>query len=220
MQQRIWTVLLLFAGMAATTACHKDFVRGNGTRASEHRQVSNFTAIQLNGSGKVNIVKGQPLSVTVTDDGNLLPYIETRVEHNELTIGYKSNAHVRHGNLVVTIVMPEVNGAILEGSGDFTITGDFVTAGTFNTRISGSGSIAINGRTANHLDAEINGSGKIRASGLQVNTAKVTISGSGNAEVRVNDQLEARIYGSGHIYYWGTPAVTTRISGSGKVEKY
>jgi len=201
------------------SSCVKEIVRGNGDTESETRNASNFSSVSLEGSGKVTITQGASFAVTVTDDENLLPYVETTTSGDELRIRYKPNTWIKHGNLEVAITMPELNGIQLSGSGEYIINGHFVNSGTFRSRMSGSGDVRISDFDTKHADFDISGSGKIDAEGLWAETASVHISGSGDAELSVSNELDAHISGSGTIYYHGTPAVSTHVSGSGKVVK-
>lgn len=201
------------------SSCVKEIVRGNGDTKTETRNVSNFSSVSLEGSGNVTITHGASFALTVTDDENLLPYVETNVSNNELLIRYKRNTWVKHGNLKVNITMPDLNGIELSGSGSYDINGHFINSGTFRSRMSGSGDIRISNFDTKNADLDVSGSGKISAAGLWAETASVHISGSGEAELSVSNELDAHISGSGKIYYHGTPAVSTHISGSGKVVK-
>lgn len=209
----VLTIAILFS------SCVKEIVRGNGDTQTETRNVSNFSSVSLEGSGNVTITQGTSFIVTVTDDENLLPYIETNVSNNELQVRYKRNTWVKHGNLKVNITMPELNGIELSGSGSYDVNGHFINNGTFRSRMSGSGEVRISDFDTKNADFDVSGSGKISAAGLWAETASVHISGSGEAELSVSNELDAHISGSGKIYYHGTPAVSTHISGSGKVVK-
>jgi hypothetical protein len=48
-------------------------------------------------------------------------------------------------------------------------------------------------------------------------SADISVHGSGHTSITVTDQLKAGIFGSGNIYYWGSPSVNLSINGSGKV---
>ena len=205
------------------SSCKKDggnnsstFV-GNGQIATQVRTPGNFTAVNLVGSGKVNITQGPTLQLTVSDDSNLLSLVQTTVKDSVLTAGYEPNINVTNDHLVFTIVMPTLVGASITGSGTFNVGGGFTTSGTLTTSISGSGGITLNGGSADSLSANISGSGTINATAFPVKGASAGISGSGEIDVTASDFLNAVIAGSGTIYYSGTPAVTQRISGDGKV---
>ncbi len=67
------------------------------------------------------------------------------------------------------------------------------------------------------LDIKISGLGEVDASGLKAKQAKLAISGSGKVELDVSDKLDVVISGTGIVSYSGSPSLTQRISGFGKV---
>jgi hypothetical protein len=222
--------LLSFLGIAGFIAltnpsCQKDnggnsaVITGGGITASQVRTPGNFSAINLSGAGQVNITMGPALLLTVSDDSNLLALVQTTVSNNTLTVGYKPNSIISGGNLVVTIVMPALTGTSIAGSGTITETGNFAMSGAFNSFITGSGTINLNGGSADSLIADITGSGAIKAKAFPVKDAFVTISGSGEVDVTASDLLNATLSGSGIVYYTGNPTVIKQLSGTGQVIK-
>jgi hypothetical protein len=103
----------------------------------------------------------------------------------------------------------------IAGSGGFDAT---VKAQSLSLGCAGSGDAYIKG-SASSFEARISGSGTLGARGLATDEAKLTITGSGQAEIRVSKRLEAALSGSGSLRYWGRPAVSQRISGSGRVSQ-
>lgn len=212
--------IFLTISMVFLSSCYKEVIKGNGVPATETRAIAGFTRVQLDGSGTVTIVKGNSFKVTVTDDQNILPYVETSLSGNELRIGYKDNTWIKKGNLKVAIEMPELDGLQVDGSGDIDAGGGFASAGQLRAGINGSGDIFIRDGNADGFDVVITGSGDMHAFGLSAKKATVKLSGSGEAEVKVSEDLDVNITGSGNVYYMGTPGrVNTRITGSGKVIK-
>jgi hypothetical protein len=193
--------------------------KGNGITASQVRTPGNFTDVNLTGIGKVNITMGSALQLTISDDSNLLALVQTTVNNDTLSVGYKPNTVINGGNLVVTIVMPVLNGTSISGSGTITETGNFAMSGAFGTSITGSGTINLNGGSADTLIASINGSGVIKAEAYPVKNASVTIDGSGEVDVAASDTLNAVLSGNGTVFYTGSPTIIKKISGSGQVIK-
>jgi hypothetical protein len=110
------------------------------------------------------------------------------------------------------------NDAELELSGSGSIRG---TVDTYSAdiQVDGSGIIRLDG-SAHHADMDITGSGSILGKEFYTDNTNIEITGSGNAEVYATDLLEARVTGSGIVYYYGNPAnVVKQISGSGNVIK-
>ena len=104
----------------------------------------------------------------------------------------------------------------LSVSGSGKIKVENLTVEKTELKISGSGTVSASGKAEN-INAFISGSGKMKAAGLEANDASVDISGSGSAEVWAKKTLNAVVSGSGIIYYKGSPHITLRSSGSGKI---
>ncbi|MCB0585726.1 MAG: DUF2807 domain-containing protein [Phaeodactylibacter sp.] len=105
---------------------------------------------------------------------------------------------------------PEIT---LTGSGDVKLG---VLAESVKANLSGSGSLLLEGESSS-LSVKITGSGDFKGFGLTTLSTNVLISGSGDAEVFVEDYLEANISGSGDVFFKGSPFLETRLTGSGRV---
>jgi ABC-type amino acid transport substrate-binding protein len=101
------------------------------------------------------------------------------------------------------------------GSGGFDAA---VKAGRLDLRCSGSGGAVLRG-SAERAEVTITGSGSLGARGLSVGEARLLISGSGEAELRATRRLDVVISGSGGVRYWGQPAISQRVSGSGRISQ-
>ncbi len=215
--------------------CSAQRVKGSGKVISESRQVPEFRELRLEGRGKVALTQGNPSSVEVTTDDNILLSIETEVTNGKLIISHKKGMNLRPTTLNFAITVKDLAGISIAGSGDIignevfnserlytdiAGSGDIaieVSADRLESSISGSGSISLSGST-NSYDARITGSGDIDAFDLQTTDSSVVITGSGNCRVSVSDKLRAKITGSGDVLYKGEPRIRQSITGSGKVK--
>jgi hypothetical protein len=202
--------VVLLAGCSVT--------RGSGQLSSEPRQVNGFSKVELTGAGELSIEQTGTESLTISAEENLLPMLTSDVSGDTLVLGTQTNAKIVPTKpITYTLTVKDLNGLAVSGSGNVTVTKLATTA--FNTSISGSGTITING-TAVDQNLEITGSGRYQAEELASESAKINISGSGVASVRVTDELDVHISGSGTLTYTGDPKdVTQEISGSGKLIK-
>jgi hypothetical protein len=190
-------------------------VEGSGNRISEERDLEPFSEIYLAGSEEVVVTIGEPQSVTVEADDNLIELVETRVKGDTLLIRTEKNYRSSEG-IRVEITVPELDEVGLAGSGDIEISG-LAVAG-FSVSVTGSGSVAVRG-TAEDLDATVTGSGDLRLFELEVQRAEALITGSGDIEVRATESLDASVTGSGDIRYAGEPEqVRKSVTGSGDIE--
>lgn len=212
-------------------------VSGNGNVRDEKRNVSNFHAIETSGSIDVEINSGDSYSLSVSDDGNLLPYVVTEVNDGVLDIHYKNGISINNDHIKVSITAPSLDKIITSGSGN--ITGDGIIKNTNqiefnlsgsgdidanvdapNIKVTGSGSgnIKLTGKTKD-FDCRMSGSGEINCSRLEAENTTVSMSGSGDAHVFASVHLLANTSGIGDIYYLGNPTTEIHTSGTGSVEQ-
>jgi hypothetical protein len=214
--------------------CSKETVRGSGNVVDEKRQVAEFKTIKLKGFGRVVLTQGEPHSINIRTDENIMPLIETDVQTDQLVIS-QGNYNLKPTTLEFNITVANLKGIAISGSGDVVGKSRFVSddfyakisgAGDMaleldvvdlETKISGSGSMNLSGKTDQH-DAAISGSGKINAFDMQTKNVSLKISGSGNCKVNATETLQTRISGSAEVFYKGQPRITSKISGSGSLE--
>jgi hypothetical protein len=148
-----------------------------------------------------------------------LNILDFKVENGVLKLKFNTNYNtIRNGNVVAHIKIPLLSAITIHGSQNIDVNG-FLNGAAIHAKIHGSGSIRVNNTSYQSALLEVFGSGNIDAQGLQTKQAEAKIHGSGNMTVSVLERLNAGIFGSGNIYYWGNPALETTLSGSGRVIK-
>src|SRR5215211_4536604 len=73
-------------------------IEGNGNLKKETRNASGYTAVATGGAFDVDISYGTSNTITIEADENLLPYIETVVEGNELKLKTKKGYSINSKN--------------------------------------------------------------------------------------------------------------------------
>ena len=229
------SVLLGMASMIVFTSCEK--VVGEGILVSETRTTAPFNGIESEISGNVIYTQGNDYKVELTAQQNILNVMETPVLSGQLVVRFKNNVRVKsHEQVTIKVTAPTITGIGLSGSGNVSVlspltggnfsfrlsgSGDMslptITCNNLETNISGSGSITIAGGTATTENFKISGSGDIDARNVLAKIVSTTTSGSGTLRLAASEKLDVKISGSGSVYYWGTPIVSTDISGSGRV---
>jgi hypothetical protein len=190
-------------------------VRGSGVRSEEDRPVAEFRAIELEAGATVRVEVGQPASLHLSGDDNLLPLVETKVENGVLSVDLRESCRFRCG-LEIVITTPALERFVIEGSGDVEILD--LAADELKLAIEGSGAIQARGKARN-LVGSIEGSGSLSLAELAAESADLSIEGSGSMHVAVAEVLHYSIEGSGDIRYAGDPDVGGKIEGSGSIEK-
>ncbi|MBU8932674.1 MAG: DUF2807 domain-containing protein [candidate division Zixibacteria bacterium] len=191
-------------------------IRGSGDLVSEDRDVKAFSKIRTSGSYDIVVVVGREQSIKVTFDDNLIDIIETDVKGRTLRI-YSDESYRTRRDCLIEITVPELKGFVAKGSGDIEIRnmdGEF-----FEFDLKGSGDIEMEGMI-DELEINLAGSGDIDARDLIARDAIVVIKGSGDIRVHATEILDAAIYGSGDIDYYGKPDdVSKHVAGSGNIKR-
>jgi hypothetical protein len=238
--KKILLASLLLAGLQSL-AGGWEVVEGNGNLKKETRNASGYTAVSSGGAFDVEISYGTSNSITVEADENLLPYIETVVEGNELKLRAKKGYNLKTKNkMKVAVSLTKLTALRVSGSGNVKGDGNFSNDGTTDISISGSGDIKLNfdrfaamevkisgsgnmhlkGKETSKVNAAVSGSGNIDAYDVSASEVTARVSGSGNVNITASKSIDATISGSGNVNYKGSAAdIKQHTSGSGKVRK-
>lgn len=205
----------------------------------ESRDLDRFNKISLSVPAQVYLEQGNGQLFEIEGDDEMLEHIITEVKGGELHIktDEKWKNHNWRTKPVIRIRIPELHALAVTGSGSIETEGLFrsetmkvavtgsgklqlpLEAAELHVNITGSGTASLSG-TASTATVKITGSGKLQAEELMARECDIRISGSGNCEIHSANSLEARISGSGKVYYSGSPKnVNVQATGSGKAIK-
>lgn len=211
-------------------------IKGDGNAVTKNRSVGNFDGITVSGPYDVILVTGKEGEITIEGEDNLIDHIVTEVKNNTLEIYTENGFNVNFTRkITITVAYHDIEKARLTGSGSIT-SNEAIKADTFHTSVTGSGTIKLmlsaneahaevtgsgdldlEGSTTS-LYAEVTGSGDISAYELKAQNADARVSGSGGIKLYCSDKLNARVTGSGDIYYEGSPKKTSvSTTGSGDI---
>lgn len=208
------SLLLLGVLLAAGCGGSSTTLHGSGVATTSVRAVGRFTGVELAGVGTVVVRRG-PTRVSVSGDDNIVPLVTTRVVGGTLVIGEQPGSFSTRSPLVVDVRAPSLEATILSGSG--TLEAHGVAAGAFEARVSGAGTLTVDG-DAGALTAAVSGTGTARLERLVARDAHVVLSGVGSAHVYATHSLDASLEGTGSIVYGGNPPlVSKRVTGLGSV---
>ncbi|MFY0672026.1 MAG: DUF2807 domain-containing protein [Bacteroidia bacterium] len=169
-------------------------------------------AITLSGSGNITnqgVFNGQNLELRISGSGNInLQEFDTE----DLMVSVSGSGDLELDDFNASNVE-------LKTSGSGKIEFENAVLSQVDASITGSGKVNLKGQNASYCNINISGSGKVEAFEMPFDMADVKIGGSGNAQLYINNELNANITGSGDVYYMGSPSVNANITGSGKVQK-
>lgn len=189
---------------------------GNGQVTMEKRQIAAVKQIVASGPFDVDVTVGGAPGVVVTGDSNLLQFIHTTVQGEQLTISMEQHFSSQH-HLRVQVSTPALDALSNTGSGDVTVTG--LNGGDFRLDATSSGDTSLAGKVVN-LTAHIVGSGDLDGDKLAASNVNLDLLGSGSvnfANLAV-DRFEATLKGSGDVKASGTARqVKASVMGSGDV---
>ncbi len=212
---RIGAPIAIAAALIALSAC--TVVPGSGQAASETREVSGFTKIDLDGSGEVTIEQTGTESLVIEADDNVLPNLTSEVAGATLKLSTKPGTSLNSRTPVrYRVTVKDLSEVILSGSG--TISASKLDIPELRIDISGSGTVTTVGATVAQ-DITVSGSGTYAGAGFSSAAATVRLSGSGQVTVMAEANLDVDISGSGSVTYSGDATVKQSISGSGELIK-
>lgn len=188
---------------------------GSGVSKTETREVEEFHSISHGSIGAVTVTVGQPHSVKVTFDDNLLSMVETKVVDGELKISTSGSFNSKI-SMDVQVTVPELKSLTISGVGEVKATG--IDSENIRLKLSGVGSLKAEGKTRN-LDLSVSGVGNAELKGLEAESAKVVVSGVGNATVYATESVDVQTSGVGGAKVFGNPKdPKIKSTGIGKVE--
>lgn len=214
--------IFMLALLGLLTACAEyggplNIIHGSGNVVTEVRDLSDFTAVSLQGVGRLIIDQTGSESVKITADDNLMPFIETRVQGGKLIISLQEDTTFNDiTELVYHVTVKSINSLELDGAGEIEVA--HLDGEAWQTQLDGGGSVTVSGKVA-HQDVEINGIGVYNAEALSCQHATVEQNGAGVAVVQVSDQLDVTIEGVGSVEYIGNPTVKQTLNGLGTVKQ-
>ncbi len=217
-------------------------IKGNGNIVTIERSVGQYDAVASAGWFDVELVDGQEGQLTLKGEENLLEYIKTEVKDGKLVIKKEKGVNLKPSNwksgIVITVPVESIEAVSLSGSGDVVSkstlkaddfkasvagSGDVslsIEANDLKAVLSGSGDIDLTGN-AKTFEVSVAGSGDIKAFDLEADYVDAKVSGSADIKVTVNEELKARVSGSGDITYKGNPGkIDSKSSGSGDISSY
>ena len=178
-------LLLLLAGSGycrrpgnAQRSCRRGLLaeRGSGVPISESRNLPAFHGVDLAGANSVSVRVGEPQSVVVKADDNLVHRITTRVRSGRLVIGTTGNYSTTSPTSVIVSV-PALDSATLSGSG--TVTVEDAAGRQLTVRLPGSGTLRASG-SVDVLDVRLTGTGTAQLHELIARHVTAVVDGVGS----------------------------------------
>lgn len=236
----IIALVLSIVCIATVSAQRNKKIKGNGNVVTIERNTSDYEALRIGGSYKIELVEGNEGIITLKGEDNILEYVETEVRSGTLIIKSKNNMNLKPSmgkGVYIIIPVENIDAIRLSGSGkvvgNLTLKTDDMKIQTLGSRdvdlkieaksimvlSSGSSHMRLAG-SSEKIDITSSGSSRLKAFELIADKVNITSSGSSHIKILANESINSRTSGSSNISYKGNPKkIQTKASGSSKVKK-
>jgi hypothetical protein len=189
---------------------------GEGDVTTEVRQVNSFDSVEFNGGVRFVLTVGQPTSVTVAAQANLLPITVTQVVKGKLTVRTTRPYSTAQG-IIVTVTTPALTAVTVNGG----VSGDVNAIATtdFAVDANGGANLTLHGTCAT-LRLTANGGATVDGTSLTATDASVSVNGGAQATITVSGQVTGSANGGATLNLLGHPTnVNVTASGGASVHQ-
>ncbi|MBX7183150.1 MAG: DUF2807 domain-containing protein [Bacteroidia bacterium] len=224
----IWCLLIL--GISSCKDTVEDCFKSTGSIAREERFVSDFDSIRLEDNVNIILIQDTLNKVIIEAGENLIPKIRSTVENRALILKNENHCNwVRKLNVPVNAYVHFKDISALNNLGVADITNQDtinIKGHAIDIRILGSGDIRLNGNfdwiygrvlvsignlylsgKSGGLELYCDGTSLVRAENLETQFASVETYLPGDVYVNAKEQLSAKIYWEGNVYYRNNPQI-------------
>ncbi len=214
--KKYFTLLILALALFFTGCSLSHSVKGSGITTTEDRTAGYISKIDITGDFTININCGKQDSIKVEAEDNILPFIVTKVEDENLTITTKEDITALR-EIRITVNLHDLKE--LDSDGKSKIKVNDIRTDELDVSANEEGVIELEGKV-DELNITIDDDAKVLAKSVITKRTYVSIYGDGRAEVNARKYLDAKVNGKGVIDYWGNPEeISIKASGGGSVNK-
>jgi len=200
---KVFTLFLALLALTSLTKC--DFsdnqnpdnkIIGAGPIVSDTLDLAAFDKIENTGVANFYVTLGEPQSVILKAQQNIIDILIHRVVGNTLRVGILENTSIQSAEEIrFEITISDLNEFKLVGVGNMELSGDF----------------------QDELLIALTGVGNVNAYDTEIGACDIVSTGIGDCRVNVRDELNVTISGVGSVYYRGNPSITQNVSGMGNL---
>lgn len=228
---------LLWAAVVAlaVVACSFQVVVGSGELTERSEDFDTLRGVTAGAIFDVEVVVGEPASVTLRADTNVIDEVSTEVRDGVLHLQLREGIQLRNATLEARVTLPEVE--VLDASGAASIEVlDAVITPVLEVVTSGASDVVVRGLDTDHLEVAASGSSTVELTGaaqraelvasgsselaltaLAAHQVDAQLSGAASGELEVVEGGEAAASGSSSLTYHGAGDLTASVSGSASV---
>lgn len=207
---RVGVVAFMLTGCSLLQAAGV-MVVGEGPLVTQTKEVADFTEVQFNGGVKYEVTVGQPTSVTLSAQQNLLDITTVSVIAGKLSVT-TTKPYSGDQGVTVRVTTPSLTSISVNGgtSGDV----QNIAATTFKIDADGGATLTVFG-TCTSLTFDGNGGSHVDATNLPATSASVSINGGASAVLNVTGQVTGTANGGASLTLVGHPSSVSVNTGGG-----
>ena len=240
MKKYIWLPLIfLLTFQLACAVSLPSSKTGSGKIVTIEEAFSDFDALDISHTFKVEVVQGDTYRVVLHIDDNFVDDLEIVQQGAVLRIGLKPEFRgvITNATLEAMVTMPELSGIEISGasqaelrgfasnspfegevSGASVLRGE-IEAGDTRLDVSGAGSAELSGH-GDGLTVDVSGGSSVDLADYRVTEALIDASGASSVTVYVSGTLSASASGASSVIYLGDPTLgSIDISGASNVSR-
>ena len=211
---------VLWLGCLAVTllfACDDNDVTGAGPPVEAVITLPELRGLDVSGKIKVVLTQGDPQSITVRGQQNLIDILSERVVDGVWQVGFTEDVR-RMEDFTVFATLTDIDQVSLSGATSLRTDGDIATE-RLDLMASGVAEIEVSGSVDRQV-LNLSGDTRVRNFGLSSRETDLQSSGTSEVEITVTDRLDATVSGRAEVTYRGDPeTVNTEVSGEGKIKR-
>lgn len=175
-------VLLVVAAMLAS--CGLVSLTGSGNVVAQEEAITDFDRLDISQGFQVDVRQGEPFSVVIRVDDNLVEHLNVVKQGSTLKIGLDQIRSYSEVTLQAEVTMPELVGLELSGGSRATVSG-----------------------SGDELTVDASGGSGADLASFTVVNANVDASGGSQVTVNVSGTLNVDASGGSQVYYLGDPTL-------------
>jgi hypothetical protein len=210
--------LLLTFGVQAVQA--GETVQGSGRMAQETRPIKGIARVDLATIGTLYLALGDKEELRVEAEDNLLPYLLTAAEGDELKMKARDDVELKPTQPVrFHLTVKKLNALAASSAGN--VEAGPIKAERFLLVVGSAGNATIKSLKAKDLRVNINSAGGLTIESGEVEKQAITQNSAGNYNARglKSQKAQALVNSIGSLSYRGSPVVEEHATSLGTIRK-
>jgi RNA polymerase sigma factor (sigma-70 family) len=213
-------------------------IEGSGKAITKEMNLSDFTAVEVSSTFRVEITRADTFRTAITADDNMFPFIKVDKEGSTLRISLDTkHKFISAKTLKATITMPALERVTVGGASRVTFKGfkgtklfkakvtsaskldGEIETDKLDLNVAGAASVTLKG-TAKSAQIRASEASSLKLGNLVLDRADVTLSSASNATIKVTAKLDYELSNASRLLYQGDPVIGKhKVSGASSASR-